>query len=146
MRRGFEPVENERGKIAVLPKRSTSWSAGYDLVTPEDIIVPDEGLVSQGLGFKVAIPQNEAFLVANRSSSPKKGYVCPLGIGVIDADYYNNVSNEGEIFVILMSVDGKEHFIPAGTRIAQGMFMEYHKTDDDDASGERVGGLGSTGI
>jgi len=35
--------------------------------------------------------------------------------------------------------------IKKGERIAQGIFMKYLTTDDDDASGIRMGGIGSTG-
>ena len=146
MVRKFEYVHNERGQLANLPKRSTEQSAGYDLALPDDmeIVIPAHGIVTVGLGIKVRMEPDEAFLIANRSSSPKKGYVCPLGIGVIDADYYNNPDNEGELFMILMSIDGEEQYLEGGTRVAQGLFVKYGVTDDDTATGKRTGGIGST--
>lgn len=144
--RKFHKVHNERGDRAILPVRSTANSAGYDIAIPEGITIPAHGVVMAGTGIKVQMDKEDTFLIANRSSSPRKGYVCPLGIGVIDSDYYDNPDNEGELFIILMSVDGKEHTLESGTRVAQGIFSTYSITDDDNADGLRVGGIGSTGV
>ena len=66
------------------------------------------------------------------------------GIGIIDSDYYNNPDNEGHIMFQVINFTNKEVFIPAGERIGQGVFLKYYTTDDDNASGKRVGGFGST--
>jgi dUTP pyrophosphatase len=42
------------------------------------------------------------------------------------------------------SNEGKTVEIPAGTGFAQGIFMQYGITEDDDAEGIRNGGFGST--
>lgn len=64
---------------------------------------------------------------------------------IIDADYYNNQDNEGEIFVQLLNFAPCDIKIKAGDRICQGIIKNYLVTEDDAASGERTGGLGSTG-
>ena len=68
-------------------------------------------------------------------------------IGVVDADYVDNKSNEGHIFVKLTNDGkaGKAVNISAGDAFAQGIFLPFGVTVDDAASGERTGGLGSTG-
>ena len=43
------------------------------------------------------------------------------------------------------SNEGKSLELKAGDAFAQGIFMNYLVTDDDDATAERNGGFGSTG-
>ena len=42
------------------------------------------------------------------------------------------------------NITDQEVFIEVGERIGQGIFLKYHTVEDDDASGIRVGGFGST--
>ena len=66
-------------------------------------------------------------------------------VGVIDYDYYNNTDNEGHIFIKIQNEGNEPLNIDKGDRFAQGIFTKYLLTDDDIASGDRTGGLGSTG-
>ena len=130
-----------------LPERATSGSAGYDFFAPvgfelgagEGIKIPtgiraciEDGWVLQiyprsGLGFKYRLQLNNT-------------------VGIIDSDYYH-ADNEGHIFVKLTndSNEGKTLTLAAGDAFAQGVFVEYGITFDDDADGVRRGGFGSTG-
>lgn len=96
-------------------------------------------------GVKAYMQPNEVLILANRSSNPlKRGLVVPNGIGVIDADYYNNPANEGEIFIQMVNFGPKDVVIQQGERIGQGIFMPYLLADGDHAVAERQGGFGST--
>ena len=97
-------------------------------------------------GLKVYMPEDEVLVLANGSSNTfKKNLALPNGIGVIDADYYNNPNNEGELFVQVLNYGVRPLHIKKGDRIAQGIFMKYLKTDDDDPiSRQRLSGFGST--
>ncbi|QGV05000.1 dUTP diphosphatase [Lactobacillus acetotolerans] len=97
-------------------------------------------------GIKAYMPDDEVLLLANRSSNTfKKNLILPNGIGVIDSDYYNNPNNEGEISVQIINYGVRPMRIHKGDRIAQGIFMKYLKTDDDQpVSRKRVSGFGST--
>ncbi|MGQ5709842.1 dUTP diphosphatase [Lactobacillus sp. PSON] len=97
-------------------------------------------------GLKVYMPEDEVLILANRSSNTfKKNLSLPNGIGVIDADYYNNPNNEGELFVQVLNYGVRPLHIKKGDRIAQGIFMKYLKTDDDNPiTRPRVSGFGST--
>ena len=64
--------------------------------------------------------------------------------GIIDSDYYNG-DNEGHIMVKLVNHGDKVFSVNEGEKIVQGIFLQYGITVDDDANGERKGGLGSTG-
>lgn len=97
-------------------------------------------------GIKAYMPENEVLILANRSSNTfKRDLALPNGIGVIDADYYNNTDNEGEIFVQLINYGVRPIKIRKGERIAQGIFVQYQKADDDlPISRQRISGFGST--
>lgn len=99
-------------------------------------------------GIKAYMQPNEVLIIANRSSNPlKRGLAVPNGIGVIDADYYNNPGNEGEIFIQMINFGISDIQIKKGDRIAQGIFMPYLLADQADKSkqDQRKGGFGSSG-
>lgn len=80
-----------------------------------------------------------------RSSTPLKYWIILAnGVGIIDADYYNNPDNEGEIFFQLINLSPVPIRLHRGDIIGQGIIKRYVTTDDDAATGERVGGFGST--
>ena len=89
---------------------------------------------------------NEYLSIFIRSSLAfKKGLMLANSTGIIDCDYYNNPDNEGHIMIAYYNTKDVSYTIKKGERIAQGIFMKYLTTDDDDASGIRMGGIGSTG-
>ena len=98
-------------------------------------------------GIKAYMKDDEFLMLANRSSSPlKRSLILPNGVGIIDADYYNS-SNEGHIMIKLSCDahdDGHTVSLSAGDGFAQGIFLQFGITVDDDASGIRDGGFGST--
>lgn len=162
--RGFEIVTKYLKKGLTLPQRATNASAGYDLSAAEDIIIPSIWKISQArmekkelealipsvlvpTGIKAYMPDTEYLLLVNRSSSPlKNNLALPNGVGIIDADYYNNPNNEGEIFVQLINYGFEDVQIKKGERIAQGIFTPYGIIDKEEENmNQRVGGFGSTG-
>ena len=96
-------------------------------------------------GMKCKLDKGEWLQLSVRSSSPLK-YWLMLGnsIGVIDADYYNNPDNEGEIFFQIYNLSPFNIQIKKGEAIGQAIILPYAVTDDDAACGERTGGFGST--
>ncbi|MGK4128179.1 dUTP diphosphatase [Ligilactobacillus saerimneri] len=98
-------------------------------------------------GIKAYMQPDEYLLLANRSSSPlKRGLILPNGVGIVDSDYYNNKSNEGEIFFQLVNLGPKDYHIKKGDRLGQGIFMSYLQADGEEQPlGERTGGFGSSG-
>jgi dUTP pyrophosphatase len=65
-------------------------------------------------------------------------------VGIIDADYYNNPDNEGEIFFQVINLSPFPIQLKKGDIIGQGIIKKYCVVDADEASGERMGGFGST--
>ncbi len=98
-------------------------------------------------GIKAYMGADEVLILANRSSNPlKRGLVIPNGIGVIDADYYNNDNNEGEIFMQVLNFGLTDTLVKKGDRIGQGIFLNYLTADNEiQPKQQRKGGFGSSG-
>lgn len=127
-----------------IPKRATKGSAGYDFFAPigftlepgETIKIPtgvrcemDEGWVMlgfprSGLGFKYRMRLSNT--------------VC-----ILDEDYFYS-DNEGHIFIKVVNEGNKTMTVKAGDGFAQGIFVQYGITEDDNCDGIRNGGFGST--
>ncbi len=96
-------------------------------------------------GMKVKLGEDEYLELSARSSTPLKHWlVVANSVGIIDADYYNNPSNEGEIFFQIINLGPMPVKIKAGEFIGQGIIHKFIKTEDDCAEGERQGGFGSS--
>lgn len=144
--RKFEKVERVKEIEFELPKRSTKKSAGYDFINPERVEIEPNKIVYVKTGVKAEMLINECLILANRSSNPKKkNLILANGIGLIDADYYNNSDNEGEIAFAFMNISNETVVLEKGEKLGQGFFVEYLITEDDNAQGDRIGGFGSTG-
>jgi len=148
-KRGFEIAKGFENSNINLPVRKTKYSAGYDLEAAEDCIIPafkrgdKPTLVKTGL--KAYMQDDEMLLLYNRSSNPgKKGLVLANGVGVVDKDYYGNPDNDGAIMFAFFNLRDEDVEIKKGDCIGQAIFEKYMVTDDDVASGERLGGFGST--
>lgn len=129
----------------ILPVRSTSGSAGYDIACPVNITIPGGCSRTIPTGLKVQIEEEWCMLLFVRSSAAiKKGLELQTGVSVIDSDYFDNPDNEGHIFIGVRNTSTRPILITAGERIAQGVFVIYGKTVDDMAAGQRSGGIGST--
>ena len=116
---------------------------GYDFINPEQVTIGPGEIAYVKTGVKADMYENEVLILANRSSNPvKKGLVLINGIGVIDADYYNNADNEGEIAFAFMNTKLSPITIEVGEKLGQGIFIEYFTTEDDNAEGERIGRMG----
>ena len=146
--RGFEVAKGWEGKGINLPKRSTKNAAGYDIEAAEDVVIePFKNGMKPTLvatGLKAYCADDEWFMLANRSSGPKKGFLFPHSFGIIDSDYYGNENNDGHLFVQCINIKDEPLVIKKGDVIAQVVFMKYLITDDDKAEGVRTGGFGST--
>ena len=147
--RGFEIAKGFEDKNINLPVRKTKYSAGYDVESAEDCIVPSfkKGMKPTLIktGIKAYMQDDEVLILANRSSNPgKKGLILANSVGVIDKDYYGNPDNDGHIMFAFFNIKEEDIEIKKGDVVGQAIFQKYLVTDDDVAEGERVGGFGST--
>lgn len=147
---GYRDCYGEDGtaiyKTLQLPRRATAGSAGYDFRTPRALTIAPGETVKIPTGIRAYIEDGWVLKLYPRSGLGFK-YRLRLNntVGIIDSDYYN-ADNEGHIFVKLTneSNDGKTLTLNAGDAFAQGVFVEYGITFDDDADAPRRGGFGST--
>lgn len=96
-------------------------------------------------GMKCKLDPGTFLQLSVRSSSPLKYWLMLAnGVGIIDADYYNNPDNEGEIFFQLYNLSPFNIQIKKGEAIGQGIILPYATVEDDISAGERTGGFGST--
>ena len=94
--RGFERVTGY--EYQQLPTRSDNKSAGYDFYSPVNITVPAHGMVKIPTGVKAYMREDEVLMLYVRSSiGIKKNLMLANQTGVIDASFYNNPDNEGNI-------------------------------------------------
>lgn len=96
-------------------------------------------------GVKVYLEPNQYLELSVRSSCPLKHWlILANGVGIIDADYVDNPDNEGEIFFQIINLAPFPIKLEKGDVIGQGIIKTYGLTDNDTASGTRIGGFGST--
>ena len=96
-------------------------------------------------GIKCEMPEDMYLELSVRSSCPLKYWlILANGVGIIDADYYNNPDNEGHIFFQIINLSSFDILLKKGDTIGQGILKKYYLTDDDAATAERSGGFGST--
>jgi dUTP pyrophosphatase len=96
-------------------------------------------------GMKCHLEPGQYLELSVRSSTPLKHWlIMGNSVGIIDADYCDNPDNEGEIFFQLINLSPFAIQLKRGDKIGQGIIKTYGVTDDDSATGERLGGFGST--
>jgi dUTP pyrophosphatase len=140
----FEKVNRIAEEIR-LPERSTLNSAGYDFFAVEDAVFPAKKLTRVMTGVKCELMPDMVLILANRSSNPsKKGLILANGVGVIDADYYGNPDNDGHFYFAYFNCSDHDIEVKKGDAIGQVVFQKYLTVDNDNATGTRVGGFGST--
>lgn len=144
--RKFYIIEKFKHLDITIPRRQTKESAGYDLATCEDVTIKPGEIVLIKTGLKVQIPNGEVLLVFPRSSlGIKRGLTMANNVGVIDADYFDNSDNEGHIMIPLLNFSKEPVRLEKDERVAQGIFIKYFKTiDDNNEADERSGGFGSS--
>ena len=128
-----------------LPKRMTSHSAGYDFFAIEGFTLKPGEIKKIPTGYKATFGSDEMLMILVRSSMGFKYNVRMTNqVGIIESDYYNNIDNEGHIFVSLQNEGDRDFVVKKGEGYAQGIFTKFLICDDDVTTNERQGGLGST--
>ena len=130
----------------LLPRRATRGSAGYDFFAPFSFTLAPGETVKIPTGIRVRIDEDWVLKIYPRSGLGFK-YRLQMNntVGIIDSDYFNS-DNEGHIFIKMTNDtnEGRTVEVPQGMGFAQGIFIEYGITVDDETVGVRNGGLGST--
>lgn len=143
-------------KEAVLPRKATDGSAGYDLYTPIGINIKKDRQIIK-LGFAIQLPKGYHADIDPRSGFSAKGmegyfdgdgaahrFDCDVVHGMVDSDY------EGEVGVIINNRSSFEFYIPMNTRIAQMTIVkdevaDFVEVEELEHTERGEGGFGSTG-
>ncbi len=130
-----------------IPKRATVGSAGYDFFAPVNITFNKDESLTVPTGIRVKIIPGWMLGIFPRSGL---GFKHRIGldntVGIIDSDYYY-AANEGHIMIKMSCTahdSGHSVTVLKGAGFAQGIFIPYGITDDDNTDGIRTGGFGST--
>ena len=127
-----------------LPERATFGSAGYDFRTPIPVTLDVNQAIVIPTGIRCNMQNNYVLQMYPRSGLGFKfGMELVNTVGIIDADYYN-ADNEGHIMLKIRPTI-RTLQLKQGDKFAQGIFIPYGITQNDEANGRRFGGIGSTG-
>ena len=148
---GFEPEEVDKHIHNIydnikLPKRATMQSAAYDFYSPVSFILEPGDSIKIPTGIRCEMYDGWVLLAFPRSGQGfKYGLHHANTIPVIDSDYFE-ADNQGHIHFKMVNDSSlaKKVKINKGDAFCQGMFLQYGITLDDDATGVRYGGFGST--
>lgn len=129
-----------------LPRRATAGSAGYDFFLTLPIVLRPGESIKVPTGIRARMDVNWVLQIYPRSGLGFK-YRLQMNntVGIIDSDYFYS-DNEGHIFIKILNDSREEKTLELaeGMAFAQGIFMEYGITEDDDVTESRNGGFGST--
>ena len=129
---------------AFLPVRGTPFSAGFDLSSAYDAVVPARGKAVVKTDLAIAVPENTYARIAPRSGLAVKHFI-DVGAGVVDYDYRGNVG------VVLFNHSETDFEIKRGDRVAQLILericmADVVETDVLFETERGTGGFGSTGV
>ena len=118
------PIEYQKmTNTAKTPTRATTLSAGYDLYSPETIVIPPLGKIHLDVGLVVKPPKGWCIKLYNRSSlACNDDVMIPGSPTIVDCDYRGNVK------VCLKNYDRHRAYeVKKGQRIAQAMVERCYK-------------------
>ena len=130
---------------AVTPQYMTPGSAGADLYSACDTVIPPQDVKLVHTGLSVEIPEGYEAQVRPRSGMALRyyGYDVANSPGTIDSDY------RGEVCVLIRNINDEPLIISEGDRIAQlvvsPVTMALFKEEELTATERGAGGFGSTG-
>lgn len=145
----FEKVKDEFIKYdereVTLPKRATKSSVGYDFYSPIDVVIPSKSSHLIWTNVKAAFDENVGLILAVTSGMGKNNVTLSNAIGVIESDYYSNISNDGNLGFRLYNFGEQDYHIKKGDKIGQGFFFNFLTVDNEEKPTRvRTGGFGST--
>ena len=129
---------------AKMPWYGSAYSAGFDICSCEDKMIPPHNSVLVKTGLSVKWSNEEYYLrIAPRSGLAYKNGIF-VNAGVIDFDY------RGEIGIIIYNSSFEPFLINQGDRIAQGIMERITRpiltqVSELDQTERGSGGFGSTG-
>ena len=128
----------------ILPTRKTKFSVGYDISIPSDQVIYNKTTTLLVTGIKCKFPNNWAMEMSLRSSfAIKNNLIMPNANGLIESDYYNNITNDGHIMIAVYNPNDYNIITRNRMYVAQCRFYKF-ETFGDVVETQREGGFGST--
>ena len=127
---------------AYIPTRGSARSAGFDLRSAYDCVIPAKGTYIVRTDIQIHVPEGTYGRIAPRSGLTK--HLLDVWAGVVDEDYTGNVC------VVLFNHADEEYAVSKGDRVAQlicekieyPMLYECKRLQETDRGAH---GFGSTG-
>ena len=134
----------KRHPHAIIPKQGSEQSAGYDLYSITDCIIPPNNVSIIDTGIAAKFPFNTYGRIASRSGLALHNHVEIKG-GVIDPDYVGNIK------IILHNFGTEDFIVKRSDRIAQLILEQYlsphiQVTSKLPTTVRNEKGFGSTGL
>jgi dUTP pyrophosphatase len=142
------PVRFQKTRDVPTPEYGTPLSAGFDLAPADDVALwpGDTGLYPTGLIIQA--PVGHMLMIVPRSSTWRKWGVCLANtVGIVDEDFCGP-EDELQLYLYRPAKMASPVKIPAGTRLAQGIFVPITRgvfVQQDEPIAKTRGGWGSTG-
>lgn len=149
--RKFEVVKDEFIKYGVkaeeikIPVRATRTSVAYDVYSPIDEVIPagETKLIFSNL--KAYYNDDEVLYMATSSGMGKRGLMLAQGVALIESDYVDNPTNDGNLGFMLYNHSKEDIIIKKGDKIGHCWFGKFLVVDDEVPPVDvRTGGFGST--
>ncbi len=119
-----------------VPSRDSKKTAGYDIYLISDIELEPGEIKKIPTGIKSYFAEDEVLLLILRSSMGFKYNIRLCNqVAVIDSDYYNNIDNEGHMWIKIQNEGDKKVKLLKNMAIVQGIFIKYLITDSDNSEG-----------
>jgi len=130
-----------------LPTIADNQSAGHDFYLPCDVTFTPGKRKMIFTDVKAEIPKGTFLMISIRSSlAIKQGMMIPNAPGIVDASYFDNEGNDGNIAIPLVNTSPLTVRLKKGDRIAQGIIVNYtHDPTSKILKEKRDGGMGSSG-
>ena len=138
----MEPIKGSRIEASLNPQEGTEFSF-YSL---ENITIQPQEIKLIFTDLKCNLEDCEVLFIKSSldNSQETQDLILSNGIGVIDSDYYDNETNEGNIGFSFYNRGYVPYTIRKGILIGTGWIDKYYTIKGDRENGERTGGFGST--
>lgn len=149
--RKFEKIEEkflmygQNPEEIKMPVRATKHSVCYDCYSPIDAVIKPSEMQLIFTNVKAYCNTDEGFMLAVTSGMGKRGVMLANGVGIIESDYADNQTNDGNIGFMLYNFGKQDYVIKAGDKIGQIFFFKFLTVDnEEEITTIRTGGFGST--
>lgn len=132
-------------RIVIEPTYMTASAVGADIFSSETVTIQPFEVGTIPTGIKAKFSAEEGLFGFIRSSTPrKKGLILANGVGVIEADYYGNDDNDGNIGILVLNITQEPVTVERFERLGQLVLAPIVRFDNAGYAGQTRGASGST--